>query len=61
MISNEQGPTMEEEEAPIKGLRIIIHRSVRALAIFMEFVIVMGVVDVGWTLYQRLVSPPAIS
>ncbi len=24
----------------------------------MVFVIIMGVVDVGWTLYQRLISPP---
>lgn len=24
----------------------------------MVFVIIMGVVDVGWTLYQRLVTPP---
>ncbi|RLT94831.1 MAG: hypothetical protein D9N14_15830 [Ketobacter sp.] len=24
----------------------------------MVFVIVMGVIDVGWTLYQKLISPP---
>jgi len=31
---------------------------VRALAILMVFVIIMGVVDVVWVLYQRLVAPP---
>ena len=30
----------------------------RILAILMVFVIVMGVVDVGWTLYRKLTPPP---
>lgn len=49
---------METNEPLIQRLQIIIHWSVRALAILMVLVIVMGVVDVGWTLYQRLISPP---
>lgn len=28
------------------------------MAIMMVFVIIMGVVDVGWTIYQKLASPP---
>ncbi|MCV2884542.1 phosphate-starvation-inducible PsiE family protein [Aestuariibacter sp. AA17] len=31
---------------------------VRILAVMMAFVIVMGVVDVGWTIYQKLITPP---
>jgi uncharacterized membrane protein (DUF373 family) len=49
---------METNEPLIKKLQVIIHWSVRALAILMVFVIVMGVVDVAWTLYQKLVTPP---
>ncbi|QCF24826.1 phosphate-starvation-inducible PsiE family protein [Hydrocarboniclastica marina] len=40
------------------GLHGIIRWAVRALALLMVFVIIMGVVDVGWILYERLVSPP---
>jgi len=50
---------MEKNEPLIDKMQIIIHWSVRVLAILMVFVIVMGVVDVAWTLYQKLVSPPA--
>ncbi|BDY04898.1 MULTISPECIES: phosphate-starvation-inducible PsiE family protein [Ferrimonas] len=39
-------------------LQRIIHWSVRALSILMVFVIVMGVIDVGWTLYEKLMAPP---
>lgn len=45
-------------EPLILHLQKIIHWAVRILAILMVFVIVMGVIDVGWTLYQKLVSPP---
>ena len=31
---------------------------VRILAVMMAFVIVMGVVDVGWTIYQKLMTAP---
>jgi len=48
---------MESHEPLIERLQIVIHWSVRILAILMVFVIVMGVVDVAWTLYQKLVSP----
>ena len=43
----------------IEKLQVIIHWSVRVLAILMVFVIVMGVVDVAWTLYQRVMEPPS--
>ncbi|MCB2185098.1 MAG: phosphate-starvation-inducible PsiE family protein [Deltaproteobacteria bacterium] len=42
----------------IRRLRIFIKLAVRALAVLMTLVILLGVVDVGITLYERLVSPP---
>ena len=39
-------------------LQYIIHFSVRILAILMVFVIVMGVIDVGWMIYQKLTTAP---
>lgn len=39
-------------------LRTIIRASVRALAILMTAVILWGVADVAWVLYEKLVEPP---
>jgi len=39
-------------------LNRLIKVSVRLLAILMVFVIIMGVVDVGWTLYEKLMAAP---
>ncbi len=50
------GPT--PDEPLIIRLKTMIHWAVRALAIFMVFVIIMGVVDVGWTIYQKLMTAP---
>ena len=50
---------METKDPLIKKLQIVIRFSVRALAILMVFVILMGVVDVGWTLWQQLLTPPS--
>lgn len=49
---------IDRNEPLIRHLQTLIHWSVRALAILMVFVIVMGVIDVGWTLYQKLITPP---
>ena len=49
---------MNKDEPLIEKLQVIIHWSVRILAILMVFVIVMGVVDVGWILYEKMLSPP---
>ncbi|MGR5145317.1 phosphate-starvation-inducible PsiE family protein [Photobacterium alginatilyticum] len=49
---------IDNEDTLSKKLEIIIHWSVRTLSILMVFVIVMGVLDVGWTLYQRIITPP---
>ena len=39
-------------------LKNTIHYSLKALAFLMILLIVSGVVDVGWTLYQRILAPP---
>ncbi len=48
----------EQTDPLIQHLYKVVKLCVKALAILMVFVIIMGVVDVGWTLYQRLISPP---
>jgi uncharacterized membrane protein (DUF373 family) len=49
---------LDNDDALIRRLQIAIHWSVRLLAIMMVFVIIMGVVDVGWTIYRKLVDEP---
>ena len=49
---------LDQEDALIRKLQITIHWAVRMLAILMVIVIVMGVVDVAWTLYQKLMGTP---
>ncbi len=49
---------MKKNEPLIENLQIIIRFAVRIMAILMVFVIVMGVVDVAWTIYQKLITPP---
>lgn len=46
------------DERIITWLRRIIHVAVRALALLMTIVIVFGVLDVGWVLYQKLTAAP---
>lgn len=51
--------TANEIQSPlIDKLYAVVRYCVRILAVFMVFVIVMGVVDVGWTVYQKLLAPP---
>lgn len=52
---------MQHEDEPlISGLRNIIHWAVRILAVLMTLVIIMGVVDVAWTLYKKLTNEPIL-
>ena len=46
------------DEKLILGLEKVIHYGVKGLAILMTFVILMAVVAVGWTIYQKLSTPP---
>lgn len=56
----EQNDDRKKQQADplISALRSIIRFSVRILAVLMTLVIVWGVLDVGWVLYQRLTTPP---
>ncbi|EWH10651.1 hypothetical protein DS2_07458 [Catenovulum agarivorans DS-2] len=42
----------------ISRLYKIVRVAVRVLAVMMVFVILMGVVDVAWTIYEKLFTPP---
>lgn len=46
------------KEPMVEWLQKIIHFAVRVLAVLMTAVILWGVVDVCWVLYQKLVKPP---
>ena len=39
-------------------LKKIIHLSLKALGLLMILVIVFGVIDVAWTIYQRILATP---
>ncbi len=46
------------DEPVIQHLYSIVKLCVRLLAFLMVFVILMGVVDVGWTIYEKMSAPP---
>jgi len=39
-------------------LKNVIHLCLKTLGLLMVVVIIFGVIDVAWTLYERLVAPP---
>jgi uncharacterized membrane protein (DUF373 family) len=54
-VAEQLGP---DDEPLIRGLHWVIRMAVRALAILMTGVIVFGVADVVYVLYQRLMADP---
>ena len=48
----------KNEDKLINKLNVIIKIAVKIMAVLMTFVIIMGVVDVGWTLYEKLSATP---
>ncbi len=48
----------KEEDRFLWHLKNIIHLCLKSLALLMIIVIIFGVIDVGWTIYQRFVSEP---
>ncbi|TKB07140.1 phosphate-starvation-inducible PsiE family protein [Desulforhopalus sp. IMCC35007] len=48
----------KEENHFLWLLKKTIHLCLKSLAVLMVLVILFGVVDVGWTIYQRLMSAP---
>lgn len=57
-LSPNHDPLMQNKDPLMQSLQKIIHLAVRILAILMTAVILWGVVDVCWVLYQKLVKPP---
>ena len=49
---------IQKEDKFLWLLRNIIHYSLKTLGLLMIVVIISGVVDVAWTIYQRLAAPP---
>lgn len=50
---------MAPDQEPLIGrLQYVIRMCVRAMAVMMIFVIIMGVVDIGWVIWPRMASPP---
>ena len=47
------------QEPLIRVLRWVIRLTVRVLSILMTGVIILGVVDVAWTLHQKAMAPLA--
>ncbi len=47
-------------EPLIQKMRILIRFSVRCLAVLMTLVILWGVVDVAWEIYEKLRAPPVM-
>lgn len=50
--------TTQTEDKLTSKLYSVVRFCIRILSIMMVFVIIMGVVDVGWTIYQKLMSQP---
>ncbi len=48
------------EEKFIARLQGLVHVAVRVLAALITFVIMWGILDVIWELYQRLIAPPVL-
>ena len=53
-----EGLTEDHEDPLIRILHRIIRLAVKALAMLMVLIIVWGIFDVVWVLYQRLRTPP---
>ncbi len=53
-----EGISGEHEDPLIHFLHIIIRHVVRVLAVLMVLIIIWGIFDVLWVLYQRLREPP---
>lgn len=53
--SSPESPS-ERDDILIRMLRNIIRFAVRILAVLMTFVIIWGVIDVGWVLYKHLMD-----
>jgi len=51
---------LSHDDVVVRTLNLVIRMAVRALAVLMACVILWGVADVVWELYQRLRQPPVL-
>ncbi|MDD2758914.1 MAG: phosphate-starvation-inducible PsiE family protein [Methylomonas sp.] len=58
LISHEEKLPPMAEDGLIKALHLVIHVAVRVLAVLMTLVILWGVADVVFVLYQKLMTEP---
>ena len=58
VTDRQEGITGEHKDPVIHILHKIIRHVVRVLAVLMVLIIIWGVLDVIWVLYQRLKEPP---
>jgi len=59
----ESSPKLWEQKGRLNDpllnkLQIVIRFAVRLLAVIMTFIILWGVIDVGWVIYKRLIETP---
>ena len=59
-MSQERFSTLSQDDKDplIRLLHKIIRFGVKALAVLMTMVIIWGILDVVWVIYQRLSQPP---
>jgi hypothetical protein len=50
--------TRESKDALVSFLHKVIRQAVRVLAVLMTLVILWGILDVMWVLYQNIMAPP---
>lgn len=50
--------TRESKDALVSFLHKVIRQAVRVLAVLMTLVILWGILDVIWVLYQNIMAPP---
>ncbi|MEZ5584323.1 MAG: phosphate-starvation-inducible PsiE family protein [Candidatus Competibacteraceae bacterium] len=48
----------QAQEPLVHGLHVLIRLCVRLLAVLMTLVIIWSVLDVGWVLYNKIMTPP---
>lgn len=57
-MSHDGGLDLEHKDPMVRFLNQIIRYSVRVLAVLMTLVIIWGVLDVVWVIYNKLSTPP---
>ncbi|WP_319547671.1 phosphate-starvation-inducible PsiE family protein [Desulfogranum marinum] len=48
-----------KDDRVLWALKKIIHLCLKALSLLMTIIIFLGVIDVAWMIYQKIIAPPA--